>query len=291
MNPIIRQLLPSDKNLMENMYTGIEDDYIIRIFDKLCTGNHVLFGLFIDNQLVSTAGYSLFSSHYAMLGRLRSDLRYQGNGYSKQLTEYIRDQAFQAEDLDWVGANTQKHNIPAQNVLSSICLEKQAILYGCAAKMLDGLSDIENVWPEITHLEEKQELLDTYHVKANTIFPIECYYPFPSSPRLFQEEQINSWRFFQEDGLPPLITKKDIKKETYLHAIYPHKDLFQRPGLWKTIAKAQNELQIACPDEEVHVWIDIPASLIDQLPADHPFELDSPWFLYGMDRAEWEKLS
>lgn len=80
MNALIRQLLPLDKNLMTGMHTGIADDYIIRIFDRLCTGNHVLFGTFINHQLVSTAGYSTFGSDYAMFGRLRSDIRYRSRG-------------------------------------------------------------------------------------------------------------------------------------------------------------------------------------------------------------------
>lgn len=47
MNAVIRQLLPSDKNFMESMHTGIADDYIIRIFDRLCTGNHVLLDILL----------------------------------------------------------------------------------------------------------------------------------------------------------------------------------------------------------------------------------------------------
>ncbi|WP_080873766.1 GNAT family N-acetyltransferase [Oceanobacillus timonensis] len=284
MTTIIRQLLPSDKKSMENMYTGIPDDYITRIFDTLCTGNHALFGLFIDNQLVCTAGYTTFGPEYAMLGRLRSDIRYQGQGYSKQLTQYVRNQAFQAHPLQWLGANTQKHNIPAQKVLCSIGFKKQTLLYGCTAKTVNGLLHTENIWPETAQMKRKQELLDTYHVKEHTFFPIECYYPFPSVTKLFQEEQIKDWRFFQEEDLPPLITKKDIKKETYLHAVYPYEDLFQRGGLWETIDHAQKDLQDQYPEEEIHVWMDIPASIIHQLPENHPFELDSPWVLYGMDK-------
>ncbi|MEF3331201.1 N-acetyltransferase [Oceanobacillus oncorhynchi] len=290
MNTYIRQLLPSDKILMENMQTEIEDDYIIRIFEILCTGNHVLFGLFYNNQLVSTAGYSVFASAYAMLGRLRSDIRYQGNRYSNRITKYVLDQAFQNKDVEWAGANTQAHNAPAQKVLNRIDLEKQTEFYGCIAKTLDGISGAEETWREITQTDEKLKLLNTYHVHENTFFPLECYYPFPSSPKLFQEDQIKSWRFFQENGHPPLITKKNIKKEVYLHAIYPYKDLFQRRGLWNTIAKAQHALQIQHPDKKVHVWIDIPAAIIDQLPNAHPFELDSPWLLYGIDREAWANL-
>lgn len=287
MNAVIRQLLPSEKNFMESMHTGIADDYIIRIFDRLCTGNHVLFGYFINNQLVSTAGYTIFGPGLAMLGRLRSDIRYRGHGYSKQLTKYVLDQAFQTKELKWLGANTQADNIPAQKVLNHIHLEKQTAFYGCTAKRLDVLMDKEPGWQEVTQKELKNKLLNTYHIAKKTFFPLECYYPFPSLPELFQNDQIKSWRFFQEEGLPPLITKKDIKKEIYLHAVYPYKDLFDRRGLWETIAAAQKDLQNQCPDEEVHIWIDIPASIINHLPENHPFELGSPWLLYGTDRDTW----
>lgn len=287
MNALIRQLLPSDKNLMAGMHTGIADDYIIRIFERLCTGNHILFGYFIHNQLVSTAGYTTFGSEFAMLGRLRSDVRYRGHGYSKQLTKYVLDQAFQTKELQWIGANTQADNTPAQKVLNHIHLEKETAFYGCTAKKLDVLLNKEPGWQEVTQTESKNKLLNTYHIAEKTFFPLECYYPFPSSPKLFQNDQIKSWRFFQEEDLSPLITKKDIKKETYLHAVYPFEDLFHRKGLWETIAEAQRDLQNQCPDEEVLVWIDIPASIIDQLPENHPFVLDSPWLLYGIDRDTW----
>ncbi|GGP16551.1 GNAT family N-acetyltransferase [Oceanobacillus neutriphilus] len=289
MNAVIRQLLPSDINFMESMYTGIADDYIIRIFDRLCTGNNVLFGYFIHNQLVSTAGYTTFGPEFAMLGRLRSDIRYRGQGYSKRLIQYVLDQAFQAKELQWIGANTQADNVPAQKVLNRIHLEKQTAFYGCTAKRLDALLDMKPGWQEATQTETKKKLLHTYHISKNTFFPVECYYPFPSSPKLFQNDQIKSWRFFQQEGLFPLITKKDIKKETYLHAVYPYQDLFDRRGLWETIAAAQKDLQNQCPDEEVHIWIDIPASIINRLPENHPFELDSPWLLYGIDRDTWLK--
>ncbi|MFD1067264.1 GNAT family N-acetyltransferase [Oceanobacillus locisalsi] len=252
--------------------------------------HNTLFGLFIDNRLVCTAGYTTFGSANAMLGRLRTDIRYQGQGYSKQLTQYVRNQAFQAQALEWLGANTQKNNIPAQQVLNSSYFEKQTLLYGCTAQSIDNLLRAGNVWPKTTQLKEKQNLLHTYHVNKHTFFPIECYYPFPSTSTLFQEEakQIEDWRFFQEGDLPPLVTKTDTKKEAYLHAVYPYEDLFQRPGLWETIVQAQKDLQNQCPDETVHVWMDIPASIIHQLPEDHPFELDSPWLLYGMDRNTWK---
>lgn len=185
---------------------------------KPCT-----FGYFINNQLVSTAGYTIFGPGLAMLGRLRSDIRYRGHGYSKQLTKYVLDQAFQTKELKWLGANTQADNIPAQKVLNHIHLEKQTAFYGCTAKRLDVLMDKEPGWQEVTQKELKNKLLNTYHIAKKTFFPLECYYPFPSLPELFQNDQIKSWRFFSRGRTSPFnYKKKDIKKKRFIFTQYIH---------------------------------------------------------------------
>ena len=41
-------------------------------------GENRLFGLFVENKLVSLGGFSIFANEYAMLGRLRSDRSIRG---------------------------------------------------------------------------------------------------------------------------------------------------------------------------------------------------------------------
>src|SRR5699024_11097771 len=119
-----------DIPLLQNMETGIENDYILRIAGNLMEGNNRLFGLFANKQLVSFGGYSLFANHYAMLGRLRSDRRFKKNGYATQLMRYMRDAAFRLPQVEWVGANTQEDNLSARRVMEKIGSQPYTTLHG-----------------------------------------------------------------------------------------------------------------------------------------------------------------
>lgn len=77
MEKLIRALTKEDLPSLQAMETGIEDDYVIRVFERISTGNNKLFGLFSNDQLVSVGGLTVFAKQYAMLGRMRSDLRFR----------------------------------------------------------------------------------------------------------------------------------------------------------------------------------------------------------------------
>ncbi|EMF47702.1 hypothetical protein B481_0709 [Planococcus halocryophilus Or1] len=81
-----------------------------------------------------------------------------------------------------------------------------------------------------------------------------------------------------------LITKQDYKREYYLHVIYSWDDLLSQPGLWETISMAQLELSIKVKTNP-SIWIDLSAVQVQSLPNNHPFELPSPWLLYGTEQA------
>src|SRR5699024_3275652 len=116
----IRMLNAEDIPLLQAMDTGIEGDYILRIAGNLMEGNNRLFGLFIDNSLVSFGCYSIFDIHYSMHVHSRSDYRFMTNRSATESMSHIRNAAFRIPHIQWAGANTQEYNLSARRVLGQI---------------------------------------------------------------------------------------------------------------------------------------------------------------------------
>lgn len=281
MEKSIRVLTKDDLPKLKAMETGIEDDYVIRVFDRISSGNNKLFGLFTEDQLVSVGGLTVFADQYVMLGRMRSDLRFRGNDLSTTLMSTVLKEAFNLPGIKWVGANTQEENLPAQRVLKKIGLAERHLSYGATA---EGVTDLENggaVWHRQDNLERKKQWLHQLFVESSAVFPYECYYPFPALDGMFEDSQIAKWNFFENPaGDRVLITKADMKKYHYLQAIYPYDDLMDQPGLWETISVARGGLAESL-NTDTQVWMDLTKKQAANLPDNHPFELPSPWMLFG----------
>ncbi|MDG5787066.1 GNAT family N-acetyltransferase [Evansella sp. AB-P1] len=284
MNKEIRQLHKGDYSFFEAMDTGIKDDYILRIFERLTTGNHRLYGLFIGNKLISMGGYTVFAGYYAMLGRLRSDRRYRGNNMATKILTHVMNEAFQLNGIQWVGGNTQEDNIPARRVLEKLGLNTYTTLHGAVTQVPIVHESGSKIWSPIHSLERKKRWLREKYVKPEAVFPYEVYYSFPASNALFQEEEIMEWSFYENhDKTRFLITKKDQKKNHYLHVIYPWSDIGVQQGLWETVSKDYLKLleETEESEEDAYIWIDIKKNEINSLPNEHSFELPTPWVLYG----------
>ncbi|WP_422122555.1 GNAT family N-acetyltransferase; N-acetyltransferase [Planococcus sp. X10-3] len=284
MNKLIRVLTIEDLPALEAMETGIDDDYIIRVFDRICSGNNKLFGLFTDGQLVSIGGLTVFAGQYAILGRMRSDLRFRGNNLSTTLMAKVLEEAFDIPDIKWVGANTQEENLPAQRVLKKIGLSERHTSYSATAEENTGMVDGGAVWQRQDNIDRKKHWLKKLFTESAAIFPFECYYPIPASESLFEDSRIAQWNFFEnKTGDRVLITKRDFKKYQYLHAVYPFEDLTEQPGLWETISFARQKMADDT-NEETHIWMDLTVQQTASLPDNHAFVLPSPWILYGTSR-------
>ncbi|WP_280771940.1 GNAT family N-acetyltransferase [Salipaludibacillus daqingensis] len=283
MDKSIRKLHSKDYIYFEAMDTGLEEDYVGRIFEKLTSGNHALYGMFIDSRMVSMGGYSIFAGRYAMLGRLRSDRRFRGNNFATELISHIMNEASQVNGIHWVGANTQEYNTAARRVLEKQKLNCYVKLYGAITNDVSNLETGGKLWNPILSLDQKKEWIKEVYLKSPSVFPYECYYTFPTTDDLFQEEDIQKWSFFEsEDKSRVLITKYDQKKDHYLHAVYPWSDISTQRGLWETITNEYNKL-VKNTDGETYIWMDLTKEEVITLPNDHKFEVDSPWILYGMD--------
>ncbi|WP_373895741.1 GNAT family N-acetyltransferase [Virgibacillus sp. CBA3643] len=289
MKTIIR-LQNDDYPYVQALDTGIKDDYVKHIFDKLVQVSNRLFGLFQDGQLVSIAGYTIYTGSYAMLGRLRSDRRFKGNGFSTSLFSHALNAAFNNHSVKWAGANTQEHNISAQRVIEKNGLSNYVTLHGAITKDTSALETGAKPWNPVTDLQRKRDWVQQTYVKSGQVFPYECYYPFPASMDLFQDDDLEQWAFYENDNQTRvLITKTDQKKNHYLHAVYPWSDIVSQPGLWETISSDYYRLK-EITGEDTYIWMDITKEEVQTLPANHQFELPSPWMLYGIDREEYERL-
>nr|WP_246593728.1 GNAT family N-acetyltransferase [Evansella tamaricis] len=285
------------------MDTGISDDYVGRIFDRLTTGNHRLYGLFLDDQLVSMGGYSIFAGRYAMLGRLRSDRRFRGKDLATELLSHILNGAFKVNGIEWVGGNTQEDNTPARRVLEKIGLTPILTVHGVLSQDISILKSDARPWKQINSVERKWFWLQERYVKTGKVFPYECYYSFPSSHALFQEEEIEKWTFFEnEEQTRFIITKRDQKGHQYLHVVYPWNDFSTQKGFWETVAKGydqmQKEIELEDKDsdtekskgfpgaKESFIWLDLTKDEVQRLPQEHPFEVPPAWVLYGVRKEE-----
>ena len=286
MDKLIRLLTIDDLSYLEAMETGIKDDYVIRIFEKLVTGDNRLYGLFWGDKLVSIGGYTIFEKRYAMIGRMRSDQHYRGNSLSSQLMVQVIEDVFKLPDIQWVGANTQEENLPAQRVLQKLGLIEYSTLQEATTKDVSSLEKGACAWQEVYDLERKKKWINQLYVKTGAIFPYECYYAFPASEELFPEEKLMKWSFYEnETATRVLITKSDLKDHYYLHTVYPWNDLMEQEGLWETIAAAYRKLADYVVYEP-YIWMDLTKEATQSLPRDHPFVLPSPWILYGINREQ-----
>ncbi|WP_080146874.1 GNAT family N-acetyltransferase [Marinilactibacillus piezotolerans] len=285
MNKQIRPLAKEDFSLYQTMETGLQEDYMLRLFPGLTSGENRLYGLFIDEQLVSTAGYTVFAHHYIMLGRLRSDKRFRGNNYGTEILQYAKDQALQLQDVSFVGANTEAHNHSAQKVLAKIGLPHVITLFAAQTTNLSSLvSSKAASWSKIENIGRKLEWLKRTYLNEDfpeTIFPFEAYYPFPASEDLFKEETVRNWQFYENASQTRyLILWEEDKGDHYLHITYPWSDFMEQEGFWTTVASVYEGIQRDQP--ETILWIDLTREEAALLPADHPFELPSPWMLHGV---------
>ncbi|MGP4073199.1 GNAT family N-acetyltransferase [Piscibacillus sp. B03] len=279
----IRPLTMSDLDLYKKMQTGIKDDYIIRIFDRLITSDeHQVYGLFVENDLVSIAGYTIFAEQYAMLGRLRSDLRYTGKGYATQLIQYVIEQIKKMPEIKWIGANTQRHNFSALRVLEKVQLPPLKALHASTLVNPERLNNTPGAsWTPVTSLEEKREWVSSIENDSNIIFPYQAYYPFPASPNLFKDDEIKNWYFYKnpnEDRV--LIVYYDQKKYDYAHVVYLWNDMFKQPGLWETVFEV-HELFKEKYGEDIKIRTDL-TDVSRKDTHDDAFEIQDPWVLHGI---------
>lgn len=287
-----RPLTKEDFHLYERMQTQLEEDYMLRVFNRLTEGDNFLFGLFEQDTLIAVAGYTLFADEFAMLGRLRSDVRYRKKGYGSKIIEYVIEEALKNPSVQWIGANTEQHNKPALSILKKFNMPPIATLYAAQTDDVSSLCEGQSPWHEVTSMEEKEKWIKKTYLNPNfetSVFPFEAYYPFPAQPSLF-ENHLNTWRFFENDNQTRyMMIGTEEKGKNYLHVIYPWSDFINQSGFFETI---HSEFERAKVQESADlIWMDLTEEEVASLPSKHPFKLPSPWVLHGKSNEAFRTSS
>ncbi|SES69251.1 Acetyltransferase (GNAT) family protein [Salinibacillus kushneri] len=285
----IRKLTENDYDLLNRMETGIEDDYVVRIFPKLINSHqHELYGLFHGEQMLSVAGYSIYLDQYAMLGRLRSDKRFLGKGHATELLKAIIKDLKTRPDVKWIGANTEIHNKPALKVLEKLGFPAHPPLY--PVKLYRG-ETVQGTpgpkWEKLQTKQEKRHILNLFSDSDFEVFPYECYYPFPYQDGFLSDDDLEESLFFaNKDRTRFFIMKEDQKKELYAMVMYPWNDHFEQAGFWDTV---MNQLQTTFTEHRL--WIDFMEEGLERAKNLDTFEIRKPWVLHGVWKdIEGERL-
>ncbi|CQR46506.1 hypothetical protein BN1058_00767 [Paraliobacillus sp. PM-2] len=275
-----RPLTIDDYDLVRNMQTGIQDDYVLHIFpDLIQSKTQALFGWFDKNRLVSIAGYSIFPGGYAMLGRLRSDIRFRENGHATSLLAYIIDMLIHTSSVNWIGANTNIHNYRARKVLKKLHLDELTTLYSFPVKANTIIKGKEGeIWTKITSLTDKRKLIKQLKIEnALHVYPFECYYPMPYSDALLTDEELAHSTFYLNPTNDRfMIIKNDQKREWFAHVKYFWNDHFEQAGFWNTINHHVNH-------DGLHPrpWFDFSKEGVANIPNIKLFDVSDGWILYG----------
>ncbi|WP_173915687.1 GNAT family N-acetyltransferase [Halobacillus sp. Marseille-Q1614] len=277
-----RKMTIEDLPAFQQMDTGIDDDYVLRIYDKLMDSpTQELYGLFQNHQLLSVAGYSLFGKNqFAMLGRLRSDRNYRSKGYATQLLRPVINDLRKLPKLKWVGANTHVHNFSARRLLEKSGLSDGQISYYLtltAPGKLSGHTRGER-WKEIYETAAKRSYLLALSNNELGLFPYECYYPFPFDSSFFTNQYLQDSNLYVNlDRSRFVLIKNDQKKYNYSHVKYFWNDHYTQPGFFETLLHhwRENPKNIGC-------WIDFSTGGYHNNPDLTPYEVQDPWIQYGL---------
>ncbi|SEH38793.1 Acetyltransferase (GNAT) family protein [Halobacillus karajensis] len=277
----VKQLTMEDYPALTKMDTGIEDDYVVRIFDRLVQSDmHELFGLFQSDQMLAIGGYSLFGDgKFAMLGRLRSDRRFQTKGNATELLKPIMERLKMNRRVNWIGANTHLGNLPARRVLEKLGIEQGPVIHYLILTRPDLLSGHTpgSIWEPVHDLKKKYRLLTQLNKNELGTFPYECYYPLPFDYSLFTDEYLNDSSFYESpDRSRFIIIKKDTKKYDYSHVKYFWNDHYEQPGFFETLLHHWNNH----PDH-IGCWIDFSDHGFKNIPELTAYDVQDPWILYG----------
>ncbi len=271
----------NDLDSVQAMQTNIEDDYILRIFSKLVQSKtNILYGLFNENHIVAMAGYTLYPGGYAMLGRLRSDMRYHSKGHATEILSYVKNKLEQDPSIKWIGANTNFNNKPARRVLEKIGFTQLTKLHSIPVKNKPLLSGTPGeVWTKVTTIQEKRQWLETIKENAlGNVYPFECFYPFPFTQSLLPDQHLHESAFYQNPTNDRfLIIRNDQKGDWFAQVKYFWNDHFKQPGFWETVYQYIEE----DPIEDLTPWLDFSEQGYANIPNIEAFDDQDAWVLYG----------
>lgn len=273
----IRKLRYADRKLYEQMETAIEDDYILKIFPRLVEEGAI--GFFIGNRLVSLAAVTIFAEKYAILGRLRTDVRERGKGYSTILLRHLLKEVRMRKELKWVGLTTRANNFPVHRIANKLGMKKIWAFRICRmtaeGERALATRGTGNGWRKITNIHEVKKSLQKLKnsPRPPAIFPYSAYYPLPFDPDLWDDAYLETCLCLQKDDRIVLCAPED-KGESYFHVKYFGKDPFASDSFWPLLVPLAKKAGR-------RLWIDLPENSkeIENIP-ENGFE-QQEWTLWG----------
>ncbi|UFT98452.1 GNAT family N-acetyltransferase [Radiobacillus kanasensis] len=275
----VRKLTLTDFDMVSQMKTSVEDDYVLHIYENLVTEeHHGLYGLFEGSNLLSIAGYSIFPGGYAMLGRLRSDTRILAKGNATAILRGIMNELERDPSIKWIGANTNLNNLGARRVLAKLGLEETTTLHSVVIQDTSRIKVTPGpIWTKVEDNQSKRDLLFSLKENALHVYPYECYYPFPLSEGLIDEENLEQTVVYQNPEHSRFVMiKKDRKGDWYAQIKYFWNDHYEQSGFWETVFHHLEQ-----EPNDIGLWLDFSEIGYERIPDKSAFEEADPWVLYG----------
>lgn len=279
----IRQLTIDDYRSVLDMQTGIEDDYVIGSFPQLIENPaQSLFGLMTEEGLAAVAGVYRLPNGNGILGRLRSDIRYQSKGNATALLKHIIAYCEQDPRMNWLGAITRKSNLPAQRVLDKLDMRYNSQFISL---LMENPGEAEfpaaAPWQPIEGTEAKRDAIEQAAKDTKLAFyPYEAYFPIPYAAAILEDEYIEKLSVFRNtDASRIMAIQEDFKGRDLAQIQYFWPDVFEQDGLWAAVFDYLQQ-----SDRQLVPQLDVSPGNASCIPAvfkESFAEDDDPWLIYG----------
>ncbi|PAE15193.1 hypothetical protein CHH91_15755 [Virgibacillus sp. 7505] len=279
----IRQLTINDYRAVLNMQTGIEDDYVLRIFPQLIENPaQTLFGLETEEGIAALAGVYRLPNGNGILGRLRSDIRFHSRGNATALLQHIIAFCENDPTMNWVGAITRKSNLPAQRVLDKLHIHAESSFISLLMEAPEKfVSPSAAPWELIEGTENKRAAIEQAAVDTKAAFyPFEAYFPIPYASAILEDAYIEKLAVFRDpDSSRVMAIQEDHKGMDIAQIQYLWPDVFQQDGLWAAVFNYLKQ-----SDKPLVPQLDVSSENASSIPAAFSgsfMEDDDPWLIYG----------
>lgn len=279
----IRQLTINDYRAVLNMQTGIEDDYVLRIFPQLIENPaQTLFGLETEEGIAALAGVYRLPNGNGILGRLRSDIRFHSRGNATALLQHIIAFCEKDPTMNWVGAITRKSNLPAQRVLDKLHIHAESSFISLLMEAPDKFAIPSAApWELIEGTENKRAAIEQAAVDTEAAFyPFEAYFPIPYASSILEDAYIEKLAVFRDpDSSRVMAIQEDHKGMDIAQIQYLWPDVFLQDGLWAAVFNYLKQ-----SDKPLVPQLDVSAENASSIPAAFSgsfTEDDDPWLIYG----------
>jgi hypothetical protein len=280
----IKQLTMNDYQEVLDMQTGIDDDYVIRLFPQLLENPaQTLYGLETEGKLAAVAGVVRMPNGNGILGRLRSDIRYQSKGNATVLLQKIIADCEQDPNMHWVGAITQKSNKPAQRVLDKLGLQLADQFISLIMESPDmTLAAGAQPWQQIMENDAKRDAIEQAVMETQrSFYPYEAYFPIPFASAVLEDDYLEQLAVFQDPNSSKMMAlQEDYKGRDLAQIQYFWPDLFEQDGLWAAVFDYIN-----MSDKPFTPQVDVSPETISSMPDAFKSSFianDDPWLIYGI---------